>query len=430
MQRFVLDYVEQSFTTLSPIDVVRDIVLSWCSARPLEAMLAGEQHDAVEASAHIIEECCLLGDCVRSGHRRYPDGLISCSLPEDFSARHTCSVQELLQNTLHDDDALDRCPEVLALAFTNMYQEANATWWVDLVLTGINDDIDLSSCVRSDAPSIDATYRVRACVIHRHSGAASQLTTSGHYIAQFCEGGQWFVADDTYVRTCTPLTTASGAHLFPYILFLQKQSAPEEILQPLTCARREDEAFVSGLLERAPHLEFDATSLRALPHEHRESFVAAVTSLLSGASIDALSSLDRFWLGGCSRVLEAVTLDSSDEEQGQSDSDVSLSPGALPDPAAVPASAVILPGLDTGTPVAPPGKRTRSDEGGAPTDSSVAFRAVDEGRAGKRAAEDAAGALETASKQGSLADSAPPGKRARSDEGGAPAAVAGGRAPA
>ena len=41
----------------------------------------------------------------------------------------------------------------------------------------------------------------------------------------------------------------------------------EEFLQPLTCAGREDESFVSGLLERAPHLEFDSTSLRALPHE-------------------------------------------------------------------------------------------------------------------------------------------------------------------
>ena len=84
---------------------------------------------------------------------------------------------------------------------------------------------------------------------------------------------------------------------------------------------------MSGLLERAPHLEFDATSLRSLPQEDRPSFVAAVTSLLSGTPIDALSSLDRFMLGRCSRVLEAVTLDSSEEDIGQSDSGGSLSTG-------------------------------------------------------------------------------------------------------
>ena len=236
-------------------------------------------------------------------------------------------------NTLHDDEALDRCPDVLAIAFANMYQEADATWWTDLELTGINDDIDLSPCVRSATASSDATYSFRACVIHRHSETASQLTTGGHYIAHFREGAEWYVADDTYVRTCTPLTTASGAHLFPCILFLQKQAASEEFLQPLPCARWEDEAFVSGLLERAPHLEFDATSLRSLPQEDRPSFLEAVTSLLSGTPIDALSSLDRFMLGRCSRVLEAVTLDSSEEDISQSDSDGSLStgnPGTVP----------------------------------------------------------------------------------------------------
>ena len=119
-------------------------------------------------------------------------------------------------------------------------------------------------------------------MIHRRSGAASQLTTSGHYIAHFREGAERYVTDDTYLRTCAPLTTASGAHRFPYILFLQTQGASEEFLQPLACARWEDESFVSGLLERAPHLEFDATSLRSLPHEDRESFVTAVTSLLNG----------------------------------------------------------------------------------------------------------------------------------------------------
>ena len=77
---------------------------------------------------------------------------------------------------------------MLAIAFANMYQEADATWWTDLELTGINDDIDLSPCARSAAASSDATYSFRACVTHRHSGAAPQRTTSGHYIAQFRGG--------------------------------------------------------------------------------------------------------------------------------------------------------------------------------------------------------------------------------------------------
>ena len=176
-------------------------------------------------------------------------------------ARRSCSIQELLKNTLHSGEALDRCPEVLAIAFENMYEEGGAMWWADLVLTGLDDAIDLSSCVRSAISSADATYSLRACVIHRHSGPASQNTSHGHYIAHFCQGGTWYVADDTYVRSCTPLATSSGAPLFPYILFLQKHGVSEQFLQPFTCVSREDDSFVSYLLERAPHLEFDATSL-------------------------------------------------------------------------------------------------------------------------------------------------------------------------
>ena len=67
---------------------------------------------------------------------------------------------------------------------------------------------------------IYTTYRLRACVIHRHSGPANPCVTSGHYIAHVCQGRQWYVADDTFVHKCTALTLRSGAHVFPYILFL------------------------------------------------------------------------------------------------------------------------------------------------------------------------------------------------------------------
>ena len=138
--------------------------------------------------------CGLHNGCFCSGHANHPDGVISCSLPEGFSARRSCSVQELLQNTLHSDEALDRCPEVLAIAFENMYEEGGTMWWADLVLTGLDDAIDLSSCVRSAISSADATYSLRACVIHRHSGPASRNTSHGHYIAHCCQGGTWCVA--------------------------------------------------------------------------------------------------------------------------------------------------------------------------------------------------------------------------------------------
>ena len=85
-----------------------------------------------------------------------------------------------------------------------MYEEADADWWVDLQLTGIDDVIDLSPCVRSGT---DALYHLRACLIHRHSGMASKGMTSGHYIAHFSEAQTWYEADDTRVRACTPLST-------------------------------------------------------------------------------------------------------------------------------------------------------------------------------------------------------------------------------
>ena len=163
-------------------EVVRDFFLSWARAKPFSPMVAGEQHDAVEALMHIVEECGLTGDCLRTGHAAHPDGVIMSPLPEGFSARHSCSVQELVQTALLDDNALEHCPEVLCIAFSNMYEEADVDWWVDLKLTGIDDVIDLSPCSRQ---CTDSLYHLRVCVIHRHSGMASKTMTSGHYIAQF-----------------------------------------------------------------------------------------------------------------------------------------------------------------------------------------------------------------------------------------------------
>ena len=86
-------------------------------------------------------------------------------------------------------------------------------------------------------------------------------------------------------------------------------------------------------------------------------------------------------------MFEAVTLDSSEEDISQSDSDGSLSPSASPDTTALPGSVV--------TP-----KGTYSNEGGAPTQSSVVFGVVSGCRLGKRAAEDAAGGTESQLRNG------------------------------
>ncbi|MDA8583311.1 hypothetical protein N9L68_03735 [bacterium] len=50
----------------------------------MERLLAGLQHDAVEATTHISEECGIIGDCFRAGHPNYPDGVSSCSFPDGF----------------------------------------------------------------------------------------------------------------------------------------------------------------------------------------------------------------------------------------------------------------------------------------------------------------------------------------------------------
>ena len=95
---------------------------------------------------------------------------------------------------------------------------------MDLKLTGIDDVIDLSPCVRRGSVVL---YPLRACVIHRHNEMASKRMTSGHYIAHFSEAQTWYEADDTRVRACTPLSPESGIHLFPYILFLQRADVIE-----------------------------------------------------------------------------------------------------------------------------------------------------------------------------------------------------------
>jgi hypothetical protein len=119
----LVQYTSNTLSVMSPVEVVMDFFLSWDSARPTAPMHAGEQQDVVEAFRHICEECGLVGEVLTTGHAQFPDGLVECALPEEFKARDSCSLLELLQNTLHGDSALLHSPDVLALAFDNMYEE-------------------------------------------------------------------------------------------------------------------------------------------------------------------------------------------------------------------------------------------------------------------------------------------------------------------
>ena len=147
-QRFVGHYVEQQFAIMSPVEMVKDFFVSWNTRYPTAPLLPGQQHDAVEAANHVLEQCRFC-ECVGSGHAVFPNGVITCKLPQEFTDRHSCTLQELLQHTLCDDNALKRCPAVLVLAFDNMYAVGTHHWWVDLKLTGVDADLDLSAVHKS-----------------------------------------------------------------------------------------------------------------------------------------------------------------------------------------------------------------------------------------------------------------------------------------
>ena len=55
-QRFVGQYVQQQFAVMSPVEMVKDFFLSWNTRYPTAPLLPGQQHDAVEAANHVLEE--------------------------------------------------------------------------------------------------------------------------------------------------------------------------------------------------------------------------------------------------------------------------------------------------------------------------------------------------------------------------------------
>ena len=126
---------------------------------------------------------------MRTGHTAHPNGIISCAMPEEYHGRSSCTLQEVLKSTLCRENAIDECPEVLAVAFSNMYQEAGDGWWCDIEITDVDAALDSLACARNAPPEVDATYKARAIIIHLHSGPARRSRTAGHYIAQFVGNG-------------------------------------------------------------------------------------------------------------------------------------------------------------------------------------------------------------------------------------------------
>ena len=86
---------------------------------------------------------------MRTGHTVCPNGIISCAMPEEYHGRSSCTLQEVLKSTLCSDNAIDECPEVLAAAFSNMYQEAGDDWWCDIEITDVDAALDSPDCARN-----------------------------------------------------------------------------------------------------------------------------------------------------------------------------------------------------------------------------------------------------------------------------------------
>ena len=254
---------------------------------------------------------------MHSGHDVYPDGIISCAVPQEYHSRESCTLAELLKVTLVGDNRITRLPEVIAVSFSNMYEEGGHDWWCTLRITGVHDNVDLSSCVEWLLPESDASYKLTSMIVHRHSGPARRSHIAGHYVCQFLELGEWYMADDTLVRKCEPLRSMQGSTYFPYVLFLKNVANIEGDICPMQLEHRVDD-FVLRQLEVAPHLEFDAVLLSGLSAQQRGVLSNSVDCLLEGLLYDELSLPQRRVLHQCSPIIQALgSVDSSSEHRNQ-----------------------------------------------------------------------------------------------------------------
>jgi hypothetical protein len=249
---------------------------------------------------------------MHTGHAVYPNGIVSCAVPEVCRAKGSCTLAELLKATLCNDDAIDHCPDTLAVAFDNMYEEHGHDWWHEFEIRELNAEVDLSSCSRQAPPGRDASYNLRAAIIHRHSGQARRTQTSGHYIAQFKRGDSWYVADDAFVNKCEPLRSMQDDVLFPYVLFLTKSDVDIADLEPMDC-NIEMDPFVLQVLERAPHLELDAELLFSLEEVQQNHLSDGIERLLAGDLFDDLQRDQCLVLRKCSAILRDVLVDSDSD---------------------------------------------------------------------------------------------------------------------
>ena len=300
LKELAQDYVSRRYGTLSPIQVVRDFFLSIKEARPHERFWPGIQQDAGEAARHMHEACGLVGPIVRDVHTKSSGGIIPCAVDPELHTRSSCTLQELVVHSLCATDRADvhspplsSAPTVLAVQFDNMYEEGGQHFWEDLTITDVDDELDLSSCLPAGVG--DPVYRLRACIIHKHSGIASPSVTGGHYVAHFCENGHWFQADDSFTRRGTALADGRGGSLFPYVLYLQKLVAPMEPLLPEGDPENsaDDEPWVGEKLVLAPHLQLDALVVSSLSPSEQTILQSLVDKLLAGVAEQDLASAEK-----------------------------------------------------------------------------------------------------------------------------------------
>ena len=192
----------------------------------------GEQHDAREALEEILT-------CTRLGNRLFDTGAQGSqrsdivSLPaftqdgwwyQKFtSAQQVVSIRELLTDGFtHLDHKLPVASPLLAIVIPPVaFDESDTAFWLNgtpreplLRSDWGNYTLDLSEHFASET-----VYKLAGYVAYEGDESVTPCWAfiTGHFVAYFCHGDDWYNADDSIVRpTGTPPTA------FPYICIFQR----------------------------------------------------------------------------------------------------------------------------------------------------------------------------------------------------------------
>ena len=100
VKKFLEEYKEHKYVTMSPIEALRDFFLSPEAVN--KGIRPGVQQDAVEALRCMLDEIGMLGDLVRSRHEIYPEGVVSVALDKQFHDHSEWRLEQVLQTTHRD----------------------------------------------------------------------------------------------------------------------------------------------------------------------------------------------------------------------------------------------------------------------------------------------------------------------------------------